>query len=466
MFSSLSNSLDKTFRNLRGVGKISEKNINDALREIRLALLEADVEFSVAKDFIAKVREKSMGVDVLKSIKPGEQIVKIFNDELTELLGGDAAPLNLNPPAHILLCGLNGAGKTTTSGKLALRLKKEGRRPLLIACDLYRPAAIDQLATLAQQIEVPCFTPEPGEKNLVKAAKQALKWAKSQNGTTLIFDTAGRQEIDDNLVAELKDLHKFVDPGETLLVADSATGQQAVSVAKHFDEAVGITGIILTKLDGDARGGAALSMRAVTGKPIKFIGEGEKLDQLNVFHPDRMASRILGMGDVVSMVETAAENIDEEEALNAAKRLQSGKFDFNDFLDQMNMLRKLGPLDGLMGMLPGFSKIKKQIPADAFDENRMKRMEAIVLSMTERERSTPQLIKGTRRKRIAAGSGNTIIEVNRFIKQFTQMRKMMKSKGKMKEMMKQLGGMDDMGDMLGGMGGSGGGGGKLPKLPF
>lgn len=463
MFSSLSDSLDKTFRNLRGVGKISEKNITDALREIRLALLEADVEFGVAKDLIAKIREKSMGVDVLKSIKPGEQIVKIFNDELTELLGGDAAPLNLNPPAHILLCGLNGAGKTTTSGKLALRLKKEGRRPLLIACDLYRPAAIDQLATLAQQIDVPCFTPDPGEKNLVKVAKQALKWAKTQNGTTLIFDTAGRQEIDDNLVAELKDLHKFVDPGETLLVADSATGQQAVSVAKHFDEAVGITGIILTKLDGDARGGAALSMRAVTGKPIKFIGEGEKLDQLNIFHPDRMASRILGMGDVVSMVETAAENIDEEEAMNAAKRLQSGKFDFNDFLDQMNMLRKLGPLDGLMGMLPGFSKIKKQIPADAFDEGRMKRMEAIVLSMTQRERSTPQLIKGTRRKRIAAGSGNTIIEVNRFIKQFTQMRKMMKSKGKMKEMMKQLGGMDDMGDMMGGMGG---GGGKLPKLPF
>jgi signal recognition particle subunit SRP54 len=463
MFSSLSDSLDKTFRNLRGVGKISEKNITDALREIRLALLEADVEFSVAKDFIAKVREKSMGSDVLKSIKPGEQIVKIFNDELTELLGGDAAPLNLNPPAHILLCGLNGAGKTTTSGKLALRLQKEGRRPLLIACDLYRPAAIDQLATLAKQIDVPCYTPEPGEKNLVKVAKQALKWAKTQNGTTLIFDTAGRQEIDENLVAELKDLHKFVDPSETLLVADSATGQQAVSVAKHFDEAVGITGIILTKLDGDARGGAALSMRAVTGKPIKFIGEGEKLEQLNVFHPDRMASRILGMGDVVSMVETAAENIDEEEAMNAAKRLQSGKFDFNDFLDQMNMLRKLGPLDGLMGMLPGFSKIKKQIPADAFDENRMKRMEAIVLSMTQRERSTPQLIKGTRRRRIAAGSGNTIIEVNRFIKQFTQMRKMMKSKGKMKEMMKQLGGMDDMGDMMGGMGG---GGGKLPKLPF
>ena len=459
MFSSLSDSLDKTFRNLRGVGKISEKNISDSMREIRLALLDADVEFGVAKQFISKVSEQAMGTDVLKSIKPGEQIVKIFHDELVELLGGDAAPLDLNAPAHILLCGLNGAGKTTTAGKLALRLKNEGRRPLLIACDLYRPAAIDQLATLASQIDVPCFTPEPGEKDVVKVAKQAIKWAKQQNGTALIFDTAGRQEIDESLIEELKQLHKFVNPNETLLVADSATGQQAVSVASHFDEAVGITGIILSKLDGDARGGAALSMRSITGKPIKFIGEGEKLDQLSLFHPDRLASRILGMGDVVSMVETAAEKIDEQEAMNAAKRLQSGKFDFNDFLDQMNMLRKLGPLDGLMGMLPGFNKIKKQIPSGAFDEKRMKRMEAIVLSMTPRERTTPQLIKGTRRKRIALGSGNTVIEVNRFLKQFTQMRKMMKSKGKMKDMMKQLGGMDGMEDMLGG-------GGKLPKLPF
>ncbi|MDG0995137.1 MAG: signal recognition particle protein [Akkermansiaceae bacterium] len=460
MFSSLSDSLDKTFRNLRGVGKISEKNITDALREIRMSLLEADVEFSVAKKFIASVKEKSMGEDVLKSIKPGEQIVKIFNDELTSLLGGDATPLDLNPPAHIMLCGLNGAGKTTTAGKLALRLQKEGRRPLLIPCDLYRPAAIDQLATLAEQIGVPCFTPDSGEKNVVKVAKQAIKWAKTQNGTTLIFDTAGRQEIDTVLIDELKELHKFVQPNETLLVADSATGQQAVSVARHFDDAVGITGIILTKLDGDARGGAALSMRAITGKPIKFIGEGEKLEQLGVFHPDRMASRILGMGDVVSMVETAAENINEDEAINAAKRLQSGKFDFNDFLDQMNMMRKLGPLDGILGMMPGFSKIKKQLPAGALDEGRMKRMEAIVLSMTPRERATPMLIKGTRRKRIAAGSGNSMLDVNRFLKQFTQMRKMMKSKGKMKEMMKQLGGMEGMDDMMGG------GGGKMPKLPF
>ncbi|BDS05127.1 signal recognition particle protein [Oceaniferula spumae] len=463
MFSSLSDSLDKTFRNLRGVGKISEKNITDALREIRMSLLEADVEFGVAKEFIAKVKEKAMGIEVIKSIKPGEQIVKIFNDELTELLGGDAVGLDLNPPAHILLCGLNGAGKTTTAGKLALRLQKEGRRPLLIACDLYRPAAIEQLQTLAEQVGVPCFAPEPGEKNLVKVAKQALAWAKDQNGTVLIFDTAGRQEIDEKLVEELKELHKFVNPNETLLVADSATGQQAVSVAQHFDEAVGITGIILTKLDGDARGGAALSMRQVTGKPIKFIGEGEKLDQFGVFHPDRLASRILGMGDIVSMVEGAADKIDEKQAMHAAKRMQSGKFDFNDFLEQMNMLRKLGPLDGLLGMLPGFNKIKKQLPSEAFDEGRMKRMEAIVLSMTEKERGRPELIKGTRRKRIAAGSGNTMIEVNRFLKQFAQMRKMMKSKGKMKDMMKQLGGMegmDGMGDMLGG------GGGKMPKLPF
>ena len=461
MFSSLSDSLDKTFRNLRGVGKISEKNITDALREIRMSLLEADVEFSVAKDFIAKVKEKAMGNDVLKSIKPGEQIVKVFNDELTELLGGDAVPLDLNAPAHILLCGLNGAGKTTTSGKLALRLKKEGRRPLLIACDLYRPAAIEQLKTLAAQIDVPCFAPETGEKDLIKVAKQALSWAKDQNGTVLIFDTAGRQEIDHKLVEELKELHKFVNPNETLLVADSATGQQAVSVAQHFDEAVGITGIILTKLDGDARGGAALSMRQVTGKPIKFIGEGEKLEQLSIFHPDRLASRILGMGDIVSMVEGAADKIDEKEAMNAAKRMQSGKFDFNDFLDQMKMLRKLGPLDGLLGMLPGFNKIKKQLPTEALDEGRMKRMEAIVLSMTPKERSRPELIKGTRRRRIAAGSGNTMLEVNRFLKQFTQMRKMMKSKGKMKDMMQQLGGMEGMGDMLGGDDG-----GKMPKFPF
>jgi len=462
MFANLSDSLDKTFRNLRGVGKISEKNIADALREVRLSLLEADVEFGVVKDFISKVSEKAQGAEVLKSVKPSEQIIKIFQDELTALLGGDAASVNLNPPGHILLCGLNGAGKTTTAAKLALRLKKEGRRPLLVALDLYRPAAIDQLAKLAEQVEVPCFQPNPEDKNLLKVAKQALQWAKEQNHTVIIFDTAGRQELDVELLTELKDLHRFLNPGETLLVADSATGQQAVSVAQTFNEQIGITGLILTKLDGDARGGAALSMRAVTGKPIKYIGEGEKMENLAEFHPNRMADRILGMGDVVSMVEQVAEKIDEKKALSAAKRMQSGKFDFNDFLDQMRMIQSLGPLDGLLGMLPGFRQIKKQLPTGALDDKKIKQMEAIVLSMTKKERAKPVIIKGPRRKRIAAGSGTTILQVNQLLKQFGQMQKMMKSKGKMKEMMKQMGGLG--GGSMGGLGGLMGGG-KSKGLP-
>jgi signal recognition particle subunit SRP54 len=468
MFSSLGESLDKTFRNLRGVGRISEKNISDALREIRLALLEADVEYKVAQTFIEGVKKKAMGEDVFKSIKPGEQIVKIFHEELTELLGGDNAPLDLNPPARILLCGLNGAGKTTTAGKLALRLKKDGRRPLLVACDLYRPAAIEQLATIAEQVGVPCYTPDAGEKNVLKVAKAALKWADKQSGSLIIFDTAGRQEVNDELLVELQELHKFLKPKETLLVADAATGQQAVSVAKTFDQAVSISGIILTKLDGDARGGAALSMRAVTGKPIKYIGEGERLEQFAEFHPDRMAGRILDMGDTLTMVEQVAEKIDEEKAAKAAKRLEKGRFDFNDFLEQMKMLQNLGPLEGILGMLPGFNKIKKQLPASALDPKRIKHMEAIVLSMTPRERTKPEIIKGTRRKRIANGSGRSLIEVNQLLKQFGQMRKMMKSKGKMKNMMKQLGamgggGMGGMEDLMGGFGGPGKGG---PKLPF
>jgi len=456
MFSQLSDRLEHSFRKLRGLGRISEKNIAEALREIRLALLEADVEFSVAKDFIARVKEKALGIDVLKSIKPGEQIVKIFHDELAALLGGDQAPLDLNPPARILLCGLNGAGKTTTAAKLARKLKGEGRRPLLVACDLYRPAAIDQLATLARQIEVPCFTPQPGETNVVEAARQALASPEAQSATVLIFDTAGRQELDERLVAELEELHRFLEPRETLLVADAATGQQAVSVARRFDEAVGITGIVLTKLDGDARGGAALSMRSVTGKPIKYAGEGEKLDQLFEFHPERMAGRILDMGDVVGMVEQVADKINEADAMKAAKRMQSGKFDFNDFLDQMRMIKKLGPLDGLLGMLPGMKKLKKQLPAAAFDDKKMRRTEAIVLSMTPKERTRPEIIKGTRRRRIAKGSGTTLMEVNQLLKQFGQMRKMMRSPGKMRAMMKQMGGgMPGMGG--GGMGGLGGG---------
>ena len=462
MFSNLADSLDKTFRNLRGVGKISESNITDALREIRLALLEADVEFNVAKEFVAHVKEKAMGADVLKSIKPGEQIVKIFHDELAELLGGDQVGLDLTAPARILICGLNGAGKTTTSGKLALRLKKEGRRPLLVACDLYRPAAIDQLAVLGKQIDVPVYTPDASETDVVKVARDALKWAETQNHTLVIFDTAGRQEVDERLIEELKRLHEFLQPRETLLVADSATGQQAVSVARHFDEAVGITGIILTKLDGDARGGAALSMRAVTGKPIKFAGEGEKLDQLFEFHPNRMADRILGMGDIVGMVEQVASKIDEKDAMKSIQRLAEGKFDFYDFLDQMKMLQKLGDMKGLLGLMPGFNKIKKQIPDAAFDPKRLKRTEAIVLSMTPDERRRPEIIKASRRERIAKGSGTKLMEVNQLLKQFGEMRKMMRSPNKMKNMMKQMGGgMPGLGNMpaMGGKGGAGGPGG-------
>jgi signal recognition particle subunit SRP54 len=438
MFNSLSDNLQETFKKLRGHGKLSEKNISDALREVRLALLEADVEFSVAKDFIARVKEQALGEAVLRSIKPGQQIVKIFNDELAELLGGDAAPLDLNSPARVLMVGLNGAGKTTTSAKLALHLRKEGRRPLLVACDLYRPAAVDQLATLGKQIDIPVFQPKPGETDVVKVAKAALKWAEDQNGTVVIFDTAGRQEVDERLIGELKGLRDFLDPKETLLVADSATGQQAVNVAKTFNEAIGLTGLVLTKLDGDARGGAALSMRSVTSQPIKFAGVGEKLSDFEAFVPDRMAGRILGMGDVVGLVERAAEAIDQEEALRMADKMKKASFDFDDFLSQMRMMNKMGGMTSILGMMPGMGDKMKGMNVD---EKRMKHVEAIVLSMTPKERRRPEIIKASRRKRIAAGSGTSVTQVNSLLKQFGQMRKMMRSKGKMNQMMKQMGGM-------------------------
>ena len=452
MFQNLSDNLEGVFKKLRGHGKLSEKNISDAMREIRLALLEADVEFSVAKQFINNVKEKALGEAVLKSIKPGQQIVKIFNDELTELLGGDAAPIDLNPPARVLIVGLNGAGKTTTSAKLALHFKKGGRRPLLIGCDLARPAAMDQLAQLGRQIDVPVFTPAPGATDVIKVAKQALKWCETQDGTVTIFDTAGRQEIDEDLVKELKKLRDFLEPREVLLVADAATGQQAVSVATHFDDAIGITGLILTKLDGDARGGAALSMRSVTQKPIKFAGVGEKMSQLEEFVPDRMAGRILGMGDVVGLVEKAAEAFDEDEALKMAQKLKKAQFDFNDFLSQMQMMKKMGGLQDLLGMIPGMGKQMANLPVD---DSKMKQTEAIILSMTPKERTRPQIINGSRRKRIARGSGTSVMQVNQLLKQFGQMRKMMRSKGKMRKMMKQFGGMGGGGGLPGGMGGGG-----------
>ncbi|MEM7147615.1 MAG: signal recognition particle protein [Verrucomicrobiota bacterium] len=447
MFNQLSENLEGVFKTLRGQGKISEKNVSDAMREVRLALLEADVEFGVAKEFIARVKEQALGDKVLKSITPGQQIVKVFHDELANLLGGDEAPLDLNPPARILLAGLNGAGKTTTAGKLALHLKKEGRRPVLVACDLYRPAAIEQLATLGREIGVPVYEPEPGEKSVVKAAKKGVAFAEREGATVTIFDTAGRQEIDEDLVAELKKVRDYLEPREVLLVADAATGQQAVSVATHFDEAVGLTGIILTKLDGDARGGAALSMRAVTQRPIKFAGMGEKMDALEALVPDRMADRILGMGDVVGLVEKASEAIDEEEALKMAEKLKKRTFDFNDFLDQMRMMRKMGPLENVLGMLPGMGNVSDL----SIDEKRIKRTEAIVLSMTKRERSRPEILNGRRRQRIARGSGTSVTEVNNLLKQFAQMRKLMKSKGKMKKLLGQLGGGGGSG-MPGGFG--------------
>lgn len=442
MFANLSANLQETFKKLRGHGKISESNISEALREVRLALLEADVELSVAKEFIARVKEKALGETVLRTIAPGQQIVKIFNDEIAALLGGDAAPLDLNPPARILLVGLNGAGKTTTSAKLALHLRKQGRRPLLVACDLHRPAAIDQLATLGKQIDVPVFKPEPGESDVLKVAKAALAWAERQNGTVLVFDTAGRQEVDEALVEELRQLHRFLAPKETLLVADAATGQQAVSVAKTFDgilaaSGAGLTGLVLTKLDGDARGGAALSMRSVTGKPIKFAGVGEKLSDFEVFVPDRMAGRILGMGDIVGLVEKAAEAIDENEALRMAERLKRADFDFNDFLSQMRMMKRMGGMQSLLGMIPGMGDKLKGVD---LDEKRMKRTEAIVLSMTLEERRRPEIIKASRRRRIAMGSGTSVTQVNQLLKQFGEMRKLMRNKGKMGQLMKQFGG--------------------------
>jgi len=434
MFSQLGDKLQDIFKDLRGHGTISEANIDEALRQVRLALLEADVDFQVAKKFIARVKEKALGESVLRSVTPGQQVVKIFHDEMTELLGGDAAPLNLEKPARILMVGLNGSGKTTSSAKLARLLKKQGRKPALIACDLYRPAAIDQLATLAGQVEVPVYTPDRSEKNVNRVAAAGISWAESQGTDVQIFDTAGRQEIDEPLIEEVKALREFLKPQEILLVVDAATGQQAVNVATRFNEALQITGIVLTKLDGDARGGAALSMREVTHKPIKFAGVGEKLDQFELFVPDRLAGRILGMGDVVGLVEKAAEAVDIEEAQRLEKKLRTASFDFNDFLEQFKMMRKMGPLENILGMLPGMGNLQGL----SVDERQLKRTEAIVLSMTKEERTRPDILNARRRQRIARGSGSTVTEVNDLLRRFEQMRKMMKSAGKMKRMMAQM----------------------------
>src|SRR6266487_3729773 len=435
MFPQLSDKLQDIFKELRGHGTLSEANIDAALRQVRLALLEADVDFQVARKFIGRVKEKALGETVLRSITPGQQIVKIFRDELTTLLGGDSAPLRLADESRILMVGLNGSGKTTSSAKLARFLQTQGHRPALVPCDLQRPAAIEQLVTLGKQIDVPVFTPDPGEKNVERAAADTSARAREPGAPVVeIFDTAGRQEIDEALIQELKGLKEFLNPQETLLVVDAATGQQAVSVASRFNDALSITGIILTKLDGDARGGAALSMREVTRQPIKFTGNGEKLDQFEVFVPERLAGRILGMGDVVSLVEKAAEAIDEEEAARLERKLRTASFDFNDFLAQFKMMRKMGPLENILGMLPGMSNVQGL----SVDEKQLKRTEAILLSMTSEERTRPDILNARRRQRIARGSGSTVTEVNELLRRFGQMRKMMKSTGKMKKMMAQM----------------------------
>ena len=438
MFSQLSEKLQDVFKDLRGHGTISEANINEALREVRLALLEADVHYRVAKEFVAKVKGKALGQEVLRSVTPGQQIVKIFYDELTQLLGGGNEPLNLSKPARIMMVGLHGAGKTTSAAKLALYLKKQGKAPLLFACDLRRPAAIDQLATLGMQVGVPVFQPQIGQTNLENIGKEALAWAETQHGNVQIFDTAGRLEIDEALISELKGLSELLKPQEILLVCDAATGQQAVSVATHFQSALELTGLVLTKLDGDARGGAALSMREVTQRPIKFAGVGEKVDQFEPFYPERLAGRILGMGDVVSLVERAAEAMDEEEAAQLEKKIRAANFDFNDFLSQFKMLRRLGPLENVIGMLPGMSNLKNF----SIDEKQLKRVEAIVLSMTPGERKNPDVLNARRRLRIARGSGTSVTEVNTLLQRFGQMRKMMKNAGQLKKMLARVPGAE------------------------
>jgi len=439
MFESLSGKLQNAFRNLRGLGKISESNVTDALRDVRMALLEADVNFKVARDFIERVKTKSIGAEVIQNVQPGQQIIKIIADELTELLGSQNAGLNLDKsPSCIMMVGLHGAGKTTSSGKLARLIQKQGRQPLLVAADVYRPAAMDQLETLSKQLNLPVFV-KRGETDVLKIAREALAFAEANNRNTIIFDTAGRLQIDEPLVQELVRLRDLVKPQEILLVLDAATGQEAVNVATHFDQALNITGSILTKLDGDARGGAALSMKSVTGKPIKFMGIGEKLEDFEPFHPERMASRILGMGDVVSLVEKAAEAVNEEDAKRMEEKMRKGEFTLEDFLEQLRQMKKLGPLDSIMKMLPGGAEALKQVDITK-QEREFKHMEAMICGMTPKERKSPQILNAKRRQRIAKGSGVTVTELNTMLNKFGQMQQMMKKMGKMSKMMSRMGG--------------------------
>ncbi len=425
-FEGLSERLENSFKKLRAKGKLTEADVKEAMREVRLALLEADVNYKVAKDFTKKVTERAVGEDVMESLTPGQMVIKIVNEELTALMGGNESRLAIanHPPTVVMMCGLQGSGKTTHSAKLALKLKNEGHRPMLVACDIYRPAAIKQLQVVGEQVGVPVF--EMGTENPVKIAEEAIKYAKDHGNDYVFLDTAGRLHIDEQLMQELQNIRSTVHPNEILLVIDAMTGQDAVNVAKSFNETLGIDGVILTKLDGDTRGGAALSVRAVTGKPIKFVGTGEKLGDLETFHPSRMASRILGMGDVLSFIEKAEQTLDEKKATELEKKLAKNKFDLNDLLDQFDQIERMGSLKDTIKMIPGIgSKIKDE----DIDENAFTRFKSIIYSMTFEERKNPDIINSSRKRRIAAGCGMKVEDVNKLLSQFKQMKKMMSQFG-------------------------------------
>ena len=448
MFENLSERLERSFKILKGEGKITEINVAETLKDVRRALLDADVNFKVAKSFTDRVKQKAMGQNVLTSVKPGQLMVKIVHDELAELMGGKATDLKLQSrPSVILMAGLNGAGKTTLSGKLALYLKtKKSRKPLLVACDVYRPAAVEQLRVLAEQIDVPIYM-NLEEKDPVKIAREGVQEAKAKGFDTVIVDTAGRLAVDEELMTEIANIKQAISPDDTLFVVDSMTGQDAVNTAKEFNDRLDYEGVVLTKLDGDTRGGAALSIRTVVDKPIMFVGTGEKMEALDVFHPERMADRILGMGDIVSLVERAQEQFDEKEALKLQRKIQKNQFDFNDFLAQIQQIKKMGNLKDLASMIPGVGKALKDVE---IDDNAFKGIEAIILSMTPKERQHPEVLNMSRKTRISKGSGTTIQEVNRLVKQFDQTRKMMKlvtgsKMGKMMAHMPKMPGMPKMG---------------------
>ncbi|MBQ6371737.1 MAG: signal recognition particle protein [Oscillospiraceae bacterium] len=455
-FESLTEKLNAAFKKLRGKGRLTSSDIKEAMREVRMALLEADVSYKVVKDFTKSVTERASGAEVLEALSPAQMVIKIVNEELCALMGGENEKINISSktPSVVMLVGLQGAGKTTNGAKLAAYMRKQSKRPLLVACDIYRPAAIKQLETVGAQLDIPVF--QMGQTDPVDIAKASVEYAKKHGNDLIFLDTAGRLHIDEELMNELKNIKAAVEPAEILLVVDAMTGQDAVNAATAFDEALGITGVMLSKLDGDARGGAALSVRAATGKPIKFIGTGEKLDMIEPFHPERMASRILGMGDVLTLIEKAEQSFDEKKALEAAEKLRANRFTLTDYLDQMGQLKNMGDLESIVGMIPGMDS--KALKGAKIDDKAMARKEAIILSMTPAERENPSLLNSSRKKRIAAGSGTAVVDVNRLLKQYESLQQMMKQlNGKnMKKLQKRMGRFGGMGGSFPGMSGFGG----------